>query len=68
MVYGDSIVFSCADDVSSLLDADQLDQSNGGLVGQAGSRGCAALHRADCKVLPPSAGLRLDDQQRELQV
>lgn len=66
VVYGGSILFSCADDVGSLLDADQLDQSNGGLVGQARSRGCAALHRADCKVLPPSAGLRFDDQQREL--
>lgn len=32
-----------ADDVSSLLDADWLDQSNGRPTGQAGSGGRAAL-------------------------
>lgn len=61
-----AVHLSRADDLCTLLDADWLDQPDGGAAGQTRSRGHAALRGADCRVLPAGAGLRPNDQQRGL--
>lgn len=63
VVNGDITIFPCVDNVSSLLDVDWLDQSNGRPIGQARSCGSAALHWADSRLLPSSTGLLSNDQQ-----